>query len=328
MPFDSPTDPLRRFPIFRTTDPDEFRDSLLSLYGASGVEVCGSDSFRAWANYVQLENIALGFAGCSTDIALHFPEMEYVRYQVAVAGSAATTIGGKTTEVDGEHACTTSLGRSMTVRCEAGHERLTLRIKTEALEQKLAALIGAKLRDKLEFVPCVNLADPKIEGLLRLTNFLAGQLNSTTEQLPPVVVRELEQAIIVQFLIANQHRYSGLLEEDARDGTPTIVRLAEEFIEANWNEPITIDTLAAITNVSARTLFRSFRRARNYSPMDFARMTRLRRARDFLSKPQDNTSVMGVAFACGFGSVGHFAGDYRKTFGELPSETLARSRKR
>ena len=301
---------------------------MLSLYGASDVEVRSSDNFRAWANYVQLESIALGFAGCTTDIALHFPEMDYVRYQVAVSGHAATTIGGKTTEVDSKHACTTSLGRSMTVRCEAGHERLTLRIKTEALEQKLAALIGAKLRGKLEFEPCVNLANPRIEGLLRLTNFLAGQLNSASAQLPSVVVRELEQAIIVQFLMANQHRYSRFLEDDARDVTPTIVQLAEEFIEAHWNEPITIERLAVVTNVSARTLFRSFHRARNYSPMDFARMTRLRRAREFLSKPQPKTSVMGVAFACGFGSVGHFAGDYRKTFGELPSETLARSRRR
>lgn len=328
MPFDSPTAPLRRFPIFRTTNPDEFRNSLLSLYGASGVEVRRSDGFRAWANYAQLENIALGFAGCSTDIALHFPEMEYVRYQVALAGKAATTIGGKTTEVNGEYACSTSLGRSMTIRCKAGHERLTLRIKTEALEQKLAALIGAKLRGSLEFVPSVDLADPKTEGLLRLTNFLAGQLDAAPAQLPPIVVRELEQAIIVQFLITNQHRYSRLLEEDALDGTPTIVRVVEEFIEAHWNEPITIDRLAAITNVSARTLFRTFHRARNYSPMDFARMTRLRHARDSLSKPQGNTSVMGVAFACGFGSVGHFSGDYRKTFGELPSETLARARRR
>jgi transcriptional regulator GlxA family with amidase domain len=32
--------------------------------------------------------------------------------------------------------------------------------------------------------------------------------------------------------------------------------------------------------------------------------------------------VTGVAFACGFQNLGHFARDYRLRFGELPSETL------
>ena len=32
-------------------------------------------------------------------------------------------------------------------------------------------------------------------------------------------------------------------------------------------------------------------------------------------------------FKCGFGNLGHFARDFRKMFGELPSEVLARTRR-
>ena len=32
----------------------------------------------------------------------------------------------------------------------------------------------------------------------------------------------------------------------------------------------------------------------------------------------------GLAFACGFDNPGHFAGDYRLAFGELPSQTLTK----
>jgi len=35
--------------------------------------------------------------------------------------------------------------------------------------------------------------------------------------------------------------------------------------------------------------------------------------------------VTAVAFACGFGNLGHFARDYREVFGERPSMTLARA---
>jgi AraC-like DNA-binding protein len=38
--------------------------------------------------------------------------------------------------------------------------------------------------------------------------------------------------------------------------------------------------------------------------------------------------VTGIAFKCRFGNLGHFAADYRRAFGELPSDTLARHRSR
>jgi transcriptional regulator GlxA family with amidase domain len=39
-----------------------------------------------------------------------------------------------------------------------------------------------------------------------------------------------------------------------------------------------------------------------------------------------NRSVTQIAVECGFGNLGHFAGDYLKRFGERPSETLKRGK--
>ena len=141
------------------------------------------------------------------------------------------------------------------------------------------------------------------------------------------MIREIEQAIIISFLYASRHAYSDLLERDVRDTAPWHVRRAEEFIEASWNETITMTKLMEITGVSARTIFKAFQRNRGYTPMAFAKQVRLRRAKATLSKPEHNTTVTGVAFACGFSNLGHFAKDYRDSFGELPSETLDRQKR-
>jgi transcriptional regulator GlxA family with amidase domain len=45
-----------------------------------------------------------------------------------------------------------------------------------------------------------------------------------------------------------------------------------------------------------------------------------------LASGNPDTSVTAVAYACGFATMGHFAKEYRQTFGELPSRTIARSR--
>ena len=57
--------------------------------------------------------------------------------------------------------------------------------------------------------------------------------------------------------------------------------------------------------------------------MNFVKQVRLKHAKEMLTAPAPNKSVTSVAFACGFGNLGHFASDYRRAFGEMPSETLA-----
>jgi transcriptional regulator GlxA family with amidase domain len=47
-----------------------------------------------------------------------------------------------------------------------------------------------------------------------------------------------------------------------------------------------------------------------------------------LASGDPEASVTAVAFVCGFSNLGHFARDYRETFDERPSETLARSARR
>ena len=326
MQFNPSEYPLQRFPLFRTSSADEFRAAVHAVYGATHVEVSKTEGFGAWANFVQLEQIALGFAGCTAKIALGFPEVDYARQQFAISGIATTTTSGVTTTIDSQSACTTSLGRPMSVDCDAGHERLTLRIKTAALDQKLAMLLGANPKGSLEFEPAVMLAHPPTQGLVQLIMFLSEQINAETTQLPALALREMEQAVIVHFLSANRHAYSPQLERQMPDVASGDVRMAEEYIEAHWKEAITIERLVQVTGASSRALFRSFRRTRGYSPMAFAKMVRLRRARELLLSADENSSVTGIAFACGFLGTGHFAKDYRDAFGELPSETLARGR--
>jgi transcriptional regulator GlxA family with amidase domain len=99
---------------------------------------------------------------------------------------------------------------------------------------------------------------------------------------------------------------------------------AEQYIEANWDKPVTIEELVALTNVSARALFKSFSTFRGYSPMTFAKSVRLRQARKMLTKTP-GISVADVAFRCGFGNLGHFSRSYREVFDELPSETRNRA---
>jgi transcriptional regulator GlxA family with amidase domain len=106
------------------------------------------------------------------------------------------------------------------------------------------------------------------------------------------------------------------------------VRRAEYYIEAHWNETITIGKLAQATAASARSIFHHFKISRGQSPMSFVKEVRLQHAREMLQQSGCAHSVTEIAVACGFGNLGHFSSDYFKRFDELPSETLRRSKSR
>ena len=160
----------------------------------------------------------------------------------------------------------------------------------------------------------------------RLANLLMAELDAEDSFPSRLVTAELEQAILVAFLCGNRHNYSHVLDGRSPDAAPWQVRRAEEYIEANWDQPITIEALAVVANASARSIFHSFRACRGFSPMKFVKQVRLRHAREMLSNPASGATVTRVAFACGFGNLGHLSNDYQQVFGETPSATLNRAK--
>src|SRR5579863_54682 len=325
MPSEQLAVPLQRFPVFSTSDPEEFRDALLTRFGARKTEMKSPINLLARGNVAQLHGIGLVYGTSSVGVSIDYPEADRFRLLTAVAGAGDATINGKTTRIDAHQSCIVSPGQPMRLATTADHRWFNLRIDPCAFEQKLTCLLGARPSGKLEFEPAANRDDPQVQNLWRLVRFLSDQLDAASDALPGLVLRELEQAILVAFLCANRHTFSHLLDRQPKDIVPSHVRRAEEFIEAHWDQAITIERLVEETGASARAMFRAFQQTRGYSPMAFARMIRLRRARDKLSAPDPETSVTSVAFACGFGNLGHFARDYREAFGERPSVTLARA---
>ena len=328
MPSEHSADPLQRFPVFHTSDCEEFRHALLTRFGASRAEVKQPESIRARGNLVHLQNISLVFGQSSNGATVAYPEAERFRLLTALIGNGQATIGKNAVALDADQSCIVSPGQKMTLVTDGGHEWFNLRIDPGAFENKLAYLLGARPSGKLEFAPAANRNAPQFQQLWRLIRFFAEQVDATSGQQPPLVLRELEQAILVAFLSANLHTFSHLLEREPGDTVPSHVRRAEEFIEAHWDQAITIEKLVETTGIGARAIFRAFQQTRGYSPMAFAKMVRLKRARELLCAPDAETSVTSVAFVCGFGNLGHFARDYREAFGERPSATLAKAMQR
>jgi len=104
------------------------------------------------------------------------------------------------------------------------------------------------------------------------------------------------------------------------------LRKAVDYIKTNTNSPITLNTLCQETQVSARTLQHAFLEHFGLSPKAYLRVQRLNDSHKelFASNPLD-VRIADVADRYGFWHMGQFASDYKRLFGELPSETLRKT---
>jgi transcriptional regulator GlxA family with amidase domain len=207
---------------------------------------------------------------------------------------------------------------------KSSYRHLVVRIEQDALQRYLSVLLGQQIDRDLRFDGAAD-RDPAMKHVRRMLFQFASDFNTSGGSYSDLARAEMTRIVIMKFLMYHRHNYTHALFREPPASTASAVRVVEEYIEANWDRPIDIEAMSTVAKISARSLFRQFKKERGYSPAEFAKRIRLDRARDMLEQSEGHVSVTQVALKCGFQNPGHFARDFRLAFGELPSDTLRRS---
>jgi transcriptional regulator GlxA family with amidase domain len=105
-----------------------------------------------------------------------------------------------------------------------------------------------------------------------------------------------------------------------------LVEQAERLALAHIDEPLHISALCRTLEVSERTLRKAFHKTLGLAPCRHLRMLRLSQARRaLLCADAKFVTVTEIATCFGFVELGRFSVEYRKVFGECPSQTLHRA---
>lgn len=99
-----------------------------------------------------------------------------------------------------------------------------------------------------------------------------------------------------------------------------LVLAAEELMRSQLADPLGAVDLCRRLRVSDRTLRLAFRERYGLGPMGYYKHLRLNAVRAAL-KADPHLSVAAAAVAVGFHHLGNFSADYRRLFGEKPSDT-------
>jgi AraC-like DNA-binding protein len=319
---------LKSYPECRSRDINVIEAALMA--NAYGVRVDlpgGHPADELIANAARFNEAVLTFSSYESPITFGFKAADCVRlvYQISkisdvlLDGSAianASSPGGYLIPHD----------RPWSVRHPTGYRNLSVRVATETLERKLSAFLGSD-RGRLDLRQ-PSLSDDRRALRLREAVFnFARELDTVDRRFLPLLVTTATEDIFMGMLTCLSDR---LLEAERSPAAPSAVQLGqvEQYIVANYAKPLTVETLAEISGVGARSVLRHFRSRYDCTPHEYLGRIRLEMARFTLPVFADENSLTSVALSCGFPSLSCFEQAYRGAFGELPVSREQRSRRR
>ena len=317
---------LARYEVCRTNDLEEARHGAAKILCQNNLyNLDTTGSLNTSIYYRRIGGIGIGRMSYGGDVTIKPGCFEnFSLIQMPIRGEEKIELGNN------KILCTPQTGIVINpyiksiINHTAGTEKLIIRIDRSLLESTCQQILGRTLRDNLEFDAAMPLNTQAGNRWLRMVSWIYDYL-SEDEDLPPLMVAQIESNLVNMLLSNQPHNYSDELLNDTPSLAPFFIKRVERYIEENAHEPITINEMAEYAGVSSRSLFTSFRRYRNTSPMRYLKEVRLRYVNEELQRGATGSeTVTAVAFKWGFSHLGHFTTDYKRRFGESPSETLAR----
>lgn len=176
---------------------------------------------------------------------------------------------------------------------------------------------------QLERSEVLHVAESTRLACQRTLAFLIGQGRSDSEGPPVVSVACAEQAVMMAVLSMLDASEVDSAMSNSFKRRQRIVAQARDHALARRHQLVTVPELCERLHVSRRTLQYCFEDVAGISPMQYLRIIRLNGARrELRERCSASRTVRDVAAEWGFWHFSQFSSDYRKLFGQSPSQSL------
>lgn len=313
----------------RTADPSEAEVAVQRLCPGMTLEPLSRESFSCELRITGAAPATFVTGSWRGGARVRFNHLED-RYVLATSAEGTFELshgGERLGAVPERRALLLSPGLSGSLHLDAVVRARSVVFDAAALPAHVAALAGRAPQDPIVFVPALSLeAGPGalVRDVVQACFHALEQPGTSS-----LLLASLGDSLLTALLTGLPHSASHLFERPPSSTSRPCVRRAEEFIVAHAAEELTVARIAEAAGVPVRSLQIAFRAARGMTPMEFARERRFDLARRELLDGAPGTTVMDVGASLGFGSSpGRFSVEYRRRFGESPSDTLAAARAR
>lgn len=316
--------------LMQSTDFDEVRASVADVFKPHRLTVTGhANELHSRLHHTRWGNLSLNLLDYGSEVIIEPDQLEdFFLLQIPLQGQAGIECGGQEFISSPLAASLVSPTLALRMRWGEACPQAILRIERTVLERHAQRHFGDAARGALEFAPEFALTSPQGQCVMQLLPLLAEIMSTEAHPLRnPLAFEQFESTLLNALIYGQPNSVRNSMTRERRPLAPFYVRRVEEYIRAHLQEPLTIERLAEFGNVSPSTLFAAFKHCHGVTPMVFVRQLRLERVRmDLIGAEAGNgpgrSSVTDIALKWGFAHLGRFSMEYKRAFGESPSESL------
>ncbi|HET9895496.1 MAG TPA: AraC family transcriptional regulator [Streptosporangiaceae bacterium] len=320
---------MERYPIIHTRNRLRAHGRLENILGPHELSIANSSQIDIRLHSYKLGSVLVSYLsfGAKSQLRLNDLQSRYLVH-IPLAGSVIVSCGDDRQIIKPGAGAVCSPGESVTILCSADCGLLVVGMDSNLLQAHTRSLLHPRPTTPLRFeIPMdITLGDARDwhEMLISLVNLADNQIRLLDH---PLVVADLERALMTGLVVAQPNTYTSLFDERGSGHKRGSIETAILLINTDPARNHTVASLARAAGVSVRTLEKQFQRRLGVPPYRYLRHVRLERSRAELTATTDREiSVSEVAARWGFNHFGRFAQDYYSLYNEKPSETLRRRR--
>lgn len=213
----------------------------------------------------------------------------------------------------------------------SGHWRhKALKVPTGLIARNLSQLLEQPIGSPVEFSPSIELSAAPVKAIASMVQLAMTPVDGDTFfSASPLAAAQFSETMVLSMLETFQHSYSSALSDRSHSLKPKHVKRAIAFMREHAGDALTLQDIAAASDVSVRALHYGFQKFVGKSPFEELRQIRLEAAYSDLADAPETLSIAEIARKWGFPNPGRFAQICKSSYGRSPSEirkTKARAR--
>jgi AraC-like DNA-binding protein len=320
--------PLSSRAVYRTSDPEVATKEAARLFARHRLRVLDRPArFDAMANVGDLSGVAINYVTFGTPVQIERPPTDtYLGLMVPLSGRLTVEHEGQAFHADPALGTGVVLGPGwVRMSWSADCQVLSFVVSPSRLEEQAHRLLPAADASAARFATS-PLAGNELATIRALAQLAADTFDrgAASTALPATVLTQLREAVLTAVLLGIPSSLTPSILRETPPRRRASVQAAIDLIAAEGRGDLSLGDIADRVGVGLRALELGFKQELDMTPMQYLRLSRLRRAYDELQNagPGSELRVAEVAQKWGFFHTGRFSQMYRERFGEHPSATL------
>jgi len=304
--------------VLNRVHPEEVSAFVNRHIGHHRLEMLEGEKEKSSLSFREFAGFGLSQLSYGNRVRVRSPELESIYHlQVVTNGECVWHQAGESMKVSRGQAMMVNPYEKIDLEYSADCEKLIIKVPELALVNAREMSLGRLPENGIRFNRS-PVALKLYPALFNIMEAVLSELDEAENEEVSRVCAPYREIILKKLLRVFPSNWSSA--DNSTVCHPSLAKMTR-YIEENVHRNIDMEELSNVSNMSVRSIYNTFSKAFATTPKCYIKQLKLQKLREDLLQGKCR-NVTEIALDYGFSHLGRFSSDYRKSFGELPSETM------